>query len=415
MAFKTPIKVLHLVDKFPGPGQPKQDKYPLVLKAQKNYGLDVAMVAHSALPGNKSVDLVNLSCEEVELNKRVFLSKAHRRAINFLSLPFGSRFSRSLESILAPVAVFSGIALAKKYINVNGRPDLIHVWGERDWIAIRIAIELKKKKSIPIIWNVHHFGAFLESDPINNDDLKVKEFLDYVDCFSPVSEGLLAQWIDIYGDNIPEKRFVIPNPVDENRYRPVSINKKSKRSIKFFHISKLNQQKNIPLLLKSFSLVSKGDLDMKLYLAGNKQLKPNIIKLISDLEIEPQVEFMGVLDPPEVAEMMMISDIYIQSSDYETFCIPVAEALMAGTPVVSTNTAGPSELIKDFCGELSPVGDLNTFVSAIQNCIKKLPDYDCKKIQNYAINKFGTTAFSKKCDSMYRNLMNSKKQNMLKK
>ena len=70
------------------------------------------------------------------------------------------------------------------------------------------------------------------------------------------------------------------------------------------------------------------------------------------------------------------ADLFVFSSDFEGFGRVLAEALIIGTPVVSTDCpTGPSEILtgvlKDF---LVPPGDVNALASKIREALQYYPD-----------------------------------------
>ena len=66
---------------------------------------------------------------------------------------------------------------------------------------------------------------------------------------------------------------------------------------------------------------------------------------ISELGVCDDIRFVGKQDQME--EIMAIADLFLLTSEYESFGLAALEAMAAGVPVVSTNAGGLSEIVTD--------------------------------------------------------------------
>ena len=58
-------------------------------------------------------------------------------------------------------------------------------------------------------------------------------------------------------------------------------------------------------------------------------------------------------------DILPIADLFLLTSEYESFGLAALEALAAEVPVISTNAGGLPEIIIDgYCGFMSNVGDV---------------------------------------------------------
>jgi N-acetyl-alpha-D-glucosaminyl L-malate synthase BshA len=79
--------------------------------------------------------------------------------------------------------------------------------------------------------------------------------------------------------------------------------------------------------------------------------------LARDLGIEEKVIFLGQSN--EVDKILCFSDLFLLPSEKESFGLAALEAMMTGTPVVSSNTGGLPEVNKEgVSGFLCDVGDV---------------------------------------------------------
>ena len=77
---------------------------------------------------------------------------------------------------------------------------------------------------------------------------------------------------------------------------------------------------------------------------GNRE---RLEKIISDLGVEDQVEFMGVMTHERVFEWLDSIDIYIQPSRQEGLPRALIEAMSRGLPCIGARTGGIPELLPE--------------------------------------------------------------------
>ena len=110
--------------------------------------------------------------------------------------------------------------------------------------------------------------------------------------------------------------------------------------------AKLDDPKTHLLIVGGFQL---NEIDGNDYLAYLK-------KLSSDLGVIERVHFLGFRD--DVPDLMNFCDIICHASKQEPFGLVLAEAMMAGKPVIASDVSGPREIVvEDQTGFLVSVGN----------------------------------------------------------
>jgi glycosyltransferase involved in cell wall biosynthesis len=97
-------------------------------------------------------------------------------------------------------------------------------------------------------------------------------------------------------------------------------------------------RKNIPLLIRAFSDLSKLFPEIKLVLAGGRGYNsdPEIDKEIGKLDLKKNIIFTGFVSEEDKACLFHLAKIFCFPSLYEGFGIPILEAFAIGTPVIAS-------------------------------------------------------------------------------
>lgn len=132
-------------------------------------------------------------------------------------------------------------------------------------------------------------------------------------------------------------------------------------------VGSLKDQKNYPLLLRSFAELRSPEA--RLMLLGQGAREAALRAMATELEISERVVFAGF--HPDPTPFYQTADLFVLSSDYEGFGNVIVEALACGTPVVSTNCPdGPAEILENGkYGRLVPVRDPQALAHAMQEAL----------------------------------------------
>jgi mannosyltransferase len=91
-------------------------------------------------------------------------------------------------------------------------------------------------------------------------------------------------------------------------------------------------------------------------------------KLVQQLNLGTRVHFTGWLN--DVFPLLCALDLFVSASHTESFGLSIAEAMASGVAVVSTETEGAREIIKDRTGLLVPVGDAEAISRAVVSLLE---------------------------------------------
>jgi glycosyltransferase involved in cell wall biosynthesis len=109
----------------------------------------------------------------------------------------------------------------------------------------------------------------------------------------------------------------------------------------------LKPGKHIPLAIRAFAqflTTTKSPYDFVI-IGGEKNADPDIRKTISELHLEKRVRLLGYVSDEDVAKWYRGAEGLIALSTHEGFCLPAAESLACGCPVIYINQGALSEIV----------------------------------------------------------------------
>jgi N-acetyl-alpha-D-glucosaminyl L-malate synthase BshA len=124
------------------------------------------------------------------------------------------------------------------------------------------------------------------------------------------------------------------------------------------HASNFRKVKRVDDVVKIFADVRKK-IPAKLLMIGDGPERPAMEELVKDLRVQDDVRFVGKQE--QIEEILLVSDLFLLPSEYESFGLAALEAMAASVPVISSNAGGLPEInIHGETGYTINVGDVAT-------------------------------------------------------
>tara|TARA_B100000989_G_scaffold97555_2_gene71029 strand:- start:2946 stop:4088 length:1143 start_codon:yes stop_codon:yes gene_type:complete len=232
----------------------------------------------------------------------------------------------------------------------NGKFDAIFILGWNNFHYLN-AIRIAKKYNIKIIFRCENnlkatnnfFIKLLKKILLRLLFKKFKYFL---------SIGKLNNNFYLHHKVDKSKILQAPYFVD-NKFFKVGIKKKkikkrlnlSYKKIILF-VGKLNERKR-PFDFINLAKINKKNKNLFFLMIGDGKLKKKCLEKIDKDKIK-NILLKGFVNQKELREIYKISDLYIQTSSYETWGLTINEAMASGTPVLCTKSCGAYyDLIKN--------------------------------------------------------------------
>ena len=171
--------------------------------------------------------------------------------------------------------------------------------------------------------------------------------------------------------------FVTPAAPPDARTRPAfrAAHGIPEQAWLLFALGRLHPNKGFSDLLAAFERLpaSLQDRPLHLMIAGEGPLGESLRRQAAEGPAAARIHWPGWLDEPQTA--LQSADLFVCPSRHEPLGNVILEAWASGAPVLSTATAGGSELIEPGVdGALVPVGDVAALARGIGELLSRPPE-----------------------------------------
>lgn len=285
--------------------------------------------------------------------------------------------------------------------------DLVHVhYAIPHASAAYMARQILKEEGIylPFITTLHGTDITLVGRDASFEPV-ITFSINHSDAVTAVSEDLKKDTLTHF--KIEKEINVIPNFICIEEYKNELVDETLRHKIApngekiLIHISNFRAVKRVEDVVKVFYEINK-EVPSKLLMVGDGPERRNIECECRKLNLCDKITFVGKLK--NTTKALKIADLFLLTSETESFGLAALEAMAAGVPVISTNTGGIPEVNKHaVSGFLSNVGDIKDMAA---NAIQLLKDDNKLKQFKAGAFKQGQLFDIKKILPQYENLYN---------
>lgn len=162
-----------------------------------------------------------------------------------------------------------------------------------------------------------------------------------------VSEKCKESFVSMFGNN-PEVT-VVYNVIDDKEILEKAglplPSEVDKSKLTLCSVGRLSAPKNYIRLLKSVLRLHNEGFDFDLWMVGDGEQRALIEEYISQHQMSSYVRLFGFQQNPY--PFMKVADLLVCSSDYEGYSTFIAEGLILGKPIITTDCSGMRELLGD--------------------------------------------------------------------
>ncbi len=152
-----------------------------------------------------------------------------------------------------------------------------------------------------------------------------------------------------------------------------AASQENSKGLRLLVAAQLKEVKGHTYLIEAINLLRNSDQSIKLDIAGEGRLGPQLELMVKQCSLDAEVKFLGVV-PHEsllsqlragVWSLMVLPSVEDSIGAQEGIPVSLMEAMSAGVPVVSTDTGGIPELLRDGAGVIVPPKDAPALAAAI--------------------------------------------------
>lgn len=279
------------------------------------------------------------------------------------------------------------------------RPDLVHANVLHN--NLFFAVYLKRKYKIPFVVS-EHWTAFRRVNHHTTTLAKkrVARFIgNHAAIIMPVSSEL-GRGLRALG--IEAEIEVLPNVVDTAYFKPKIAQKK----IIFLHISNLIDRKNPEKLIEAAEILwKKFDFNIEIGGDGSAEKLNALRQKLQESSHPERGEIFGILTTEQVAARMQNASCFILYSDDENLPCVLLESISCGTPVISTDVGGVSEIVKPEYGILIQ-NNFDELVDAMNKVLMGDAAFaSSAAMHDYVKQNFSNEAVGKHLDGIYKSVL----------
>lgn len=162
------------------------------------------------------------------------------------------------------------------------------------------------------------------------------------------------------------------------------------KTMKGLYIGNLaDEQKNISVLINAVEIVIKKYPAFALTLVGGGMEMDKFVKLAEDKGmLNKNIIFRGYMANSLLTAVYQEHGFFVLTSNFETFNIAAAEAMLSGLPVVSSHCGGPTEFVNEHTGIWIAGNTPQQTADAILEMIERRDQFDSKMIARETQDKF---------------------------
>lgn len=261
----------------------------------------------------------------------------------------------------------------KAYL-IAQQPDLVHlngIWNPEVWFFQKEA----QKLGIKIVLSPH---GMLEPYILNRNPLKKKLALFLYQHKSIKKAEYIHATAQAELDNIQKlgyqnKNFIVPNGIKIADIKPKeSYNSDHKH---FLFLSRVHPKKGIDLLIEAVHQMAAQNFKITIAGNGDESYVKELEALAKNKNVAHLFDFVGPVYGEDKRKLYLSADVFVLPTYSENFGIVIAESLIYGVPVITTQGTPWGEIADHNCGwwiDLTIENLKNTLIEALQTSHQEL-------------------------------------------
>ncbi len=269
--------------------------------------------------------------------------------------------------LFVPLQIFLFIVKNRKSIK------LMHLsYSKSYWTYWLVYVLTKKFFSVKYFFTIHG-GGLTKWKP----KLPFQLFFKHADFITGVSDRIINEYTErsereiIYTPPLVPFKVLKRNDLNRAKYN-ISTNEKV-----LLYVGSLKPLKSVDTLIEALGQISKETLinyKIKVLIVGDGVSKNELMKRTSELSLDQNVSFLGLVSRDEIPELYSLADFYIICSEFEGLPISLLEAFANGIPSVSSDAPGLINVSENNSNSLLfKTKDASDLSSKLENLFSNIP------------------------------------------
>lgn len=295
-----------------------------------------------------------------------------------LNIPIGRALPRIVRNKLYdPLRRHQFKLLKKKY----GTPDIINIHYPATYgYDIFAEIQANGAKII----GTEHWSKVQNFELTKKEKENLKTFVIKANAIVCVERKLRDAIVEI--TRTKRRIIIIPNSVPPIfNYRDQEY---EKNIFRFLAVGRLSKEKGYDKLIEAFCKCFKINPRIQLDIIGGGEEIDKLKRIIIQNKAENVVFLHGVMRRDELTYFYTRSNVLVMPSDYETFGIPVVEAMSCGLPVIVTKNVGVSHYIDKKRGLVIENNETGNLANALTEIYHRYIAFNRKDISDFSDKTF---------------------------
>lgn len=248
----------------------------------------------------------------------------------------------------------------------------VEIWGEGLLYSFqrRAPIVIKLSGPLFMLRELNQRPHNLDAKCVERADRFWTERADQLTC----SSNSLAQLVSAQYQIERSKIIIVPNPVDTERFFPLSNGDAQKPTVLFS--GRLEVGKGVVALVEAVPEIVRAFPHARFVFVGADKngMQRKLTESLERAGVAQHVEFAGHVTFEKIVSYYQSGTVCVVPSHYESFGNVALEAMACGKPVVASNTGGLTEIVRDGeTGLLVPPQDPAALANAIKTVLANPP------------------------------------------
>lgn len=207
---------------------------------------------------------------------------------------------------------------------------------------------------------------------------------------------------DLMNGNFPGSKYqVIQNGIDIEKYQ--SLSNPSYKEKRILFMGRLQESKNVQMLLKAVSLVDMQG--WKVDIVGDGPYRRHLERMVKELHLQKLVQFHGWLPSggEEQLSLLKKASLFVSESLFESFGMAVVEAVASGCSVLLSDIEAHRELIQG-ADCFTQINDVEALAEKLQAFIMGKREYS---VDGMLIKRYSWKYIAEKYELIYEKVCDS--------